>query len=98
MRNRKEDGSRQRTIPQRAPAGIGAGTAFIFTAAALGYLYWDYAGRFQSTDDAFIAARAPWRLRSPATSPPSRSPTTSRLGAGGVVALLSSPQLPRTHT
>ena len=27
-------------------------------AAALGYLYWDYAGRFQSTDDAFIAARA----------------------------------------
>jgi membrane fusion protein (multidrug efflux system) len=26
-------------------------------AAAGGYLYWDYAGHFQSTDDAFIAAR-----------------------------------------
>jgi membrane fusion protein (multidrug efflux system) len=26
--------------------------------AAGGYLYWDYAGHFQSTDDAFIAARA----------------------------------------
>jgi membrane fusion protein, multidrug efflux system len=26
-------------------------------AAAAGYLYWDYAQHFQSTDDAFIAAR-----------------------------------------
>jgi membrane fusion protein, multidrug efflux system len=27
-------------------------------AAAAGYLYWDYSGHFESTDDAFIAARA----------------------------------------
>jgi membrane fusion protein, multidrug efflux system len=30
----------------------------LVAAAAGGYLYWDYAGHFQSTDDAFIAARA----------------------------------------
>jgi membrane fusion protein, multidrug efflux system len=31
----------------------------LFVAAALGgYLYWDHSARFQSTDDAFIAARA----------------------------------------
>ena len=30
----------------------------LVAAAAGGYLYWDYAAHFQSTDDAFIAARA----------------------------------------
>jgi membrane fusion protein, multidrug efflux system len=30
----------------------------LLAAAASGYLYWDYARRFQTTDDAFIAARA----------------------------------------
>src|SRR5208282_3664426 len=30
--------------------------AFVFAAAAA-YLYWDYAGHFESTDDAYIAAR-----------------------------------------
>jgi membrane fusion protein (multidrug efflux system) len=29
----------------------------LFPALAAGYLYWDYAARFESTDDAFIAAR-----------------------------------------
>ncbi|MGC1235281.1 MAG: hypothetical protein WA838_11530, partial [Xanthobacteraceae bacterium] len=30
----------------------------VLAAAGGGYLYWDYASHFQSTDDAFIAARA----------------------------------------
>lgn len=33
------------------------GSVLLVVAAAAGYLYWDYAAHFQSTDDAFIAAR-----------------------------------------
>ncbi len=29
----------------------------LFVALPAGYLYWDYASHFESTDDAFIAAR-----------------------------------------
>ena len=43
---------------KRHPLLSAVGLVLFAAAAALGYLYWDYAGRFQSTDDAFIAARA----------------------------------------
>ena len=33
------------------------GLVLFILAAAGGYLYWDYARHFQSTDDAFVAAR-----------------------------------------
>jgi len=42
-----------RRRPVLAPVGL---IALIFAAAA-GCLYWDYAGHFESTDDAFVAAR-----------------------------------------
>jgi membrane fusion protein, multidrug efflux system len=39
------------------PFAIAVGLILLLVAAAGGYLYWDYAGHFESTDDAFIAAR-----------------------------------------
>jgi membrane fusion protein (multidrug efflux system) len=41
----------------RHPIAIPAGAVVFILAVILGYLWWDYAGHFQSTDDAFIAAR-----------------------------------------
>jgi membrane fusion protein, multidrug efflux system len=42
-----------RRHPVLAPVGLVA----LFVVAAAGYLYWDQAAHFESTDDAFIAAR-----------------------------------------
>ncbi len=42
----------------RGPQALALALPLVLATAAGGYLYWDYAGRFQSTDDAFIAARA----------------------------------------
>ena len=42
---------------RRGPLVLGLALPLLLAIAAGGYLYWDYAGRFQSTDDAFIAAR-----------------------------------------
>jgi membrane fusion protein, multidrug efflux system len=43
----------RRRHPVLAPVGLAA----LLLAAAVGYVYWDYAAHFESTDDAFIAAR-----------------------------------------
>ncbi len=42
----------------RGPLALALALPLLFASAAGGYLYWDYARHFQSTDDAFIAARA----------------------------------------
>jgi membrane fusion protein, multidrug efflux system len=42
-----------RRHPVLAPVGL----VVLLLAAAAGYLYWDYTSHFESTDDAFIAAR-----------------------------------------
>ena len=39
------------------PIAAGIGLATLLAAAAVGGMYWDYARHFQTTDDAFIAAR-----------------------------------------
>jgi membrane fusion protein (multidrug efflux system) len=45
-------------LVDRTPAGCALDCAEIkHTTAAGGYLYWDYAEHFETTDDAFIAAR-----------------------------------------
>jgi membrane fusion protein, multidrug efflux system len=50
-------GTSPRNIIRRRP--LGALTAALVTVGAVfaGYLYWDYAAHFETTDDAFIAAR-----------------------------------------
>jgi membrane fusion protein (multidrug efflux system) len=50
--------SRRARFLSGRPLALALALPLVLAAAALGYLYWDYAGRFQSTDDAFIAARA----------------------------------------
>jgi membrane fusion protein (multidrug efflux system) len=55
-----DDGRRHappKGILWRHPLAVAGGLMLLFTALAAGYLYWDYAARFESTDDAFIAAR-----------------------------------------
>jgi membrane fusion protein, multidrug efflux system len=42
---------------KRHPVVLALGLALFVVAAAAGYLYWDEARHFESTDDAFIAAR-----------------------------------------
>jgi membrane fusion protein (multidrug efflux system) len=42
---------------RRGPLALALALPLVLVTAAGGYLYWDYARRFQSTDDAFIAAR-----------------------------------------
>ena len=42
---------------RRHPYAVALGLFVCALAAAGGYLYWDYAERFESTDDSFIAAR-----------------------------------------
>jgi membrane fusion protein (multidrug efflux system) len=45
------------SLLRRHPIAIPTG-ALVFTLALVaGYLYWDYTGHFESTDDAFVAAR-----------------------------------------
>jgi len=46
-----------RNLLRRHPIAVVIGAALLAAAVAGGYLYWDYAGHFESTDDAFIEAR-----------------------------------------
>jgi membrane fusion protein (multidrug efflux system) len=48
---------RRRGLLRRHPSGFLLGLLLLAVTAVGGYLYWDYAGHFESTDDAFIAAR-----------------------------------------
>jgi membrane fusion protein (multidrug efflux system) len=52
----REDGLR-RGLLRRHPFALAIGLLALLPIAAAGYLYWDYSQHFQSTDDAFIAAR-----------------------------------------
>jgi membrane fusion protein (multidrug efflux system) len=42
---------------RRRPFAFAGGLILLFVALPAAYLYWDYAAHFESTDDAFIAAR-----------------------------------------
>jgi membrane fusion protein (multidrug efflux system) len=50
-------GEPPRSLLRRHPFALVAGLVLFVTAAPAAYLYWDYAKHFQSTNDAFIAAR-----------------------------------------
>ncbi len=47
----------RRTIRPRRLAAVSLGALLLATVAGGGYLYWDNASHFETTDDAFIAAR-----------------------------------------
>jgi hypothetical protein len=48
----------RRSILRRRPFAFVGALILLFVALPAGYLYWDYASHFESTDDAFIAAVA----------------------------------------
>jgi membrane fusion protein, multidrug efflux system len=48
---------RRRGFARRHPFAVGLGVPLLLLAGAGGYLYLDYASHFETTDDAFIAAR-----------------------------------------
>jgi membrane fusion protein (multidrug efflux system) len=48
---------RPRSVLRRRPLASVGGLISLFVALSAGYLYWDYTSHFESTDDAFIAAR-----------------------------------------
>jgi membrane fusion protein (multidrug efflux system) len=50
-------GDKAERRPRRRRLALAIGLMLALPVAAGGYLYWDYAGHFESTDDAFIAAR-----------------------------------------
>ena len=50
-------GEAPKAQPGRRTAAWAAGLAAALVVVAAGYVYWDYAAHFESTDDAFIAAR-----------------------------------------
>ncbi len=51
------DGEARKGWLRRHPVLAPVGLVVLLLAAAAGYLYWDYTSHFESTDDAFIAAR-----------------------------------------
>jgi membrane fusion protein (multidrug efflux system) len=57
----EQDGERDdkpsRAFLRRHPFAVALGLLLLIPVAAGGYLYWDYAEHFESTDDSFIAAR-----------------------------------------
>ena len=57
-RRRSPDSKKPRaSLMRRHPIALVFGAVLLIPAVAGGYLYFDYAGHFESTDDAFIAAR-----------------------------------------
>jgi membrane fusion protein (multidrug efflux system) len=53
----KSGGKPRRNFLRRHPLVAGVGLLALLAACAAGYVYWDYSSHFESTDDAFIAAR-----------------------------------------
>jgi membrane fusion protein, multidrug efflux system len=55
--DRKRNDTPRRGLLRRRPFAFAVGLPLFILAAGGGYLYWDYAEHFETTDDAFIAAR-----------------------------------------
>ena len=57
VQEKKPGGSPRKGLLRRHPVLAPVGLMALLLAAAAGYLYWDHTAHFESTDDAFIAAR-----------------------------------------
>ena len=55
--DRKRKDTPRKRLLRRHPYAFVVGLPLFILAAGAGYLYWDYAEHFETTDDAFIAAR-----------------------------------------
>jgi membrane fusion protein (multidrug efflux system) len=55
--NRDAHGTARRSWLRRYPIAVAFGLLCLLLALPAGYLYWDYTSHFETTDDAYIAAR-----------------------------------------
>ena len=55
--DRSADGEAHKSWLRRHPIAVALGLLCLLLALPAGYLYWDYASHFETTDDAYIAAR-----------------------------------------
>ena len=56
-KDKKPSEKPRKSFLRRRPLMAGIGLIALLAACAAGYVYWDYSSHFESTDDAFIAAR-----------------------------------------
>jgi membrane fusion protein, multidrug efflux system len=72
---------------RRHPFALAAGLLLLVPTAAAAYLYWDYSRHFESTDDAFIAARS-YSIEPKVSGYLTAVPVTDNqhVAAGGVIA------------
>jgi membrane fusion protein (multidrug efflux system) len=56
-KEKKPDEKPRKNFLRRHPLMAGAGLVALLVAGAAAYVYWDHSSHFESTDDAFIAAR-----------------------------------------
>jgi membrane fusion protein (multidrug efflux system) len=56
-KEKKPDEKPRKNLLRRHPLMAGAGLVALLVAGAAAYVYWDHSSHFESTDDAFIAAR-----------------------------------------
>ena len=56
-KEKKPDEKPRKSFLRRHPLMAGAGIIALLVAGVAGYVYWDHTSHFESTDDAFIAAR-----------------------------------------
>lgn len=76
--NRDTGGEAHKSWFRRHPIAVAFGLLCLVLALPAGYLYWDYASHFATTDDAYIArVSSPLPPRCRATSRLFRSPTMS---------------------
>ncbi len=80
-------GAARKSLLHRRPLTSVMAALLLGTALASGYVYWDYAGHFQSTDDAFIASRQ-IAIAPKVSGYVTQVPVTDnqRVPAGGVIA------------
>jgi membrane fusion protein (multidrug efflux system) len=56
-KEKKPDEKPRKSFLRRRPLMAGAGLIALLVAGVAGYVYWDHTSHFESTDDAFVAAR-----------------------------------------
>ena len=84
---RNAEGDARRSWLHRHPIAVAFGLLFLLLALPAGYLYWNYTSHFETTDDAYIAARQ-FAIAPEASGYITAVPVTDNehLAAGGVIA------------
>jgi membrane fusion protein (multidrug efflux system) len=85
--DRSEDDQARKSWIRRHPIAVAFGLLCLMLAIPAGYLYWDYARHFETTDDAYIAARQ-FAIAPEVSGYITAVPVTDNehLAAGGVIA------------